>query len=156
MLYLYPVVTHCYPLPLVVTCYDPSSPVTTRCHPLPLPWVSWPTHMRIVVFLFSWTICISKFNLLSWWIKKLWNGGTFGPPARAASRALGHWPKWRSQREVEEVGVVKSVSEVPQREDANCMSELPWATVRISLAWVPLPARFSFSNRLFSASWVRF
>ena len=32
----YPVVTHCCPLPLVITCDEPSSPVITPCPPLSL------------------------------------------------------------------------------------------------------------------------
>ena len=46
MFYLYPVITHCqplypvvihgYPLPLVDTCYDPSSPDVIRYHSLGL------------------------------------------------------------------------------------------------------------------------
>ena len=32
MLYLYPVVTRCHPLPPIVTCCNPSSLVITRCH----------------------------------------------------------------------------------------------------------------------------
>ena len=31
---------------------------------------------------------------------KSWERGVLRPPARAASQAIGHWPSWRSQREV--------------------------------------------------------
>ena len=89
--------------------------------------------------------------------KKLRNGGTFVPHARAASQAIGHWPESPRDGVSEGLGGGGGSKRAYRRflyvrMQTVCLSfheplcAYPW----------PLPARDAFSNPLLSASWVRF